>query len=156
AAAQGAPSLSRLRRAHRHHGVRHHRRHGRRHSEGRNPGRSPRSATRLAAFHTNAADFPPNEPAGNFPAPPSTIQATSPVNLVNPITCAANGNPYPYYVASDTAIFIGGIVAAAAEAAYDIIPTLAPAWFEVSFVHPGKAIAATIAEAARYAVLALE
>lgn len=122
---------------------------------------TPVGAAKLRAIVANTAQagagsFPPDEPLGNFPAPPPAFQPSSPVDLVNPITCASNGNPYPYYVASDTAIFIGDTVSSAADAAYSIIPGLAPTFIEESYEDPLKYIAAGIAGLADIAVSALD
>jgi hypothetical protein len=160
AAAHGALNVAALRRSHRR--VRHRRdarhRRARGHGHGRDLLRSaPRSSARLHRFQVNAAaDFPPDEPLGNFPAPPPAFQPSSPVSVVSPITCASNGNPYPYYVASDTAIFVADTVANAAEAAYSIIPMLAPVFVSESFADPAKIIAAAIAGVADLAAGALE
>jgi hypothetical protein len=110
----------------------------------------------IAANTASVSSFPPDEPLGNFPAPPPTFQPSSPVDPVNPITCASNGNPYPYYVASDTAIVIGDTVSAAADAAYAIIPGLAPFFIEESYVDPLKIVAAVLVGAADLAVAGLE
>jgi hypothetical protein len=160
AAAHGALNIAALRRSHRHHrpGRRRHPAHRRGTGHGRSRMRSaPRSSARLHRFQVNAAaDFPPDEPLGNFPAPPPAFQPSSPVNVVNPITCASNGNPYPYYVASDTAIFVADTVANAAEAAYSIVPMLAPVFVSESFADPLKIVMAAIAGVADIAAGALE
>jgi hypothetical protein len=118
--------------------------------------RAAATAQTAQAVPGATASFPPDEPVGSFPAPPATFAPSLPVDPFVPITCASNGNPYPYYVASDTAIFIGKTVAAVADAAYNIVPTLAPAFLEESFVDPAKIVAAVVESAANLAVSALE
>jgi hypothetical protein len=117
---------------------------------------APHSAIAAQDATGGPPSFPPDEPLGDFPGPLATFEPTMPVEPLIPITCAANGNPYPYYVASDTAIFIGKTVATAADAAYEIIPTLAPAFVGESYESPLKIVAAVIVGVANLAVSALE
>jgi hypothetical protein len=59
-------------------------------------------------------------------------------------------------VASDTAIFVADTVANAAEAAYSIVPMLAPVFVSESFADPLKIVMAAIAGVADIAAGALE
>jgi hypothetical protein len=111
---------------------------------------------KAAVAQASASSFPPDEPLGNFPAPPSIFQPSEPVDAFVPIACASNGDPYPYYVASDTAIFIAKTVATVAGGVVDAIPSITPLFTFKSYVFIGKIVASSVDLAANLAVGALE
>jgi hypothetical protein len=70
----------------------------------------------LAVAHTMQATspFPPTEPTGSFPAPPSPFVAVPPVAPFVPVDCGFI-DTYPYWITSDTAEYAAGLAATIAS-----------------------------------------
>jgi hypothetical protein len=64
-----------------------------------------RAAAVAQPAQTGASAFPPGEPSGSFPAPPAPFTPDLPVALAPQMLCFP-GDPFAYYLASDSAIFI--------------------------------------------------
>jgi hypothetical protein len=65
----------------------------------------PRAAAVAQPALTGAGAFPPGEPSGSFPAPPAPFAPDLPVTAAPQMSCFP-GDPFAYYLSSDSAIFI--------------------------------------------------
>jgi hypothetical protein len=116
-----------------------------------------RGPTLASTASATSSPFPPPEPVGSFPAPPSLpFQPSNSVGPFAPMTCVAGPAPYAYYVASDTAVYVGQVVADAANLAVAVIPDTevfnTPVIGNTSYPVPYRAVAAAIELAAQVVV----
>jgi hypothetical protein len=72
-------------------------------------GAGRRAAAVAQPAATGASAFPPTEPTGSFPSPPAPFTPDLPVTLAPQMFCFP-GDPFPYYLASDSAIFVAETV----------------------------------------------
>jgi hypothetical protein len=104
----------------------------------------------VAASSSAGADtFPPDEPIGSFPAPPSPFAPDKAVEAFNPIGCIFGPSPYPFFVAADTAVQLATTVDQAITDVVAAIPSLVAIGYIPSFPDPVKDVVETIEFAAK-------